>query len=80
MEEYCNSRNRQMQERERGVLTRAGLIFLIAGMILTALSACLITYVLKMTIAMTGISFLLTGIGGALAGLLLVAISLKKVI
>ncbi|MCI6991909.1 MAG: hypothetical protein MR892_00490, partial [Clostridiales bacterium] len=62
------------------VLSGAGLFVLIAGIILTAMSSCLIAYVLKMTVAMTGVSFLITGIVGALAGLALAALSLKKVV
>lgn len=80
IEEYCNRRNSQMQKRKSGVLTGASLFVLIAGIILTAMSACLITYVLKMTVAMTGVIFLLTGIAGALAGLVLVVLSLKNAV
>ncbi len=78
MEEYCSRKNRERQAKRSAVLSGAGL--LIAGIILTAMSSCLIAYVLKMTVAMTGVSFLITGIVGALAGLALAALSLKKVV
>lgn len=80
MEEYCSRKNRERQAKRAAVLSGAGLFVLIAGIILTAMSSCLIAYILKMTVAMTGVSFLITGIVGALAGLALVALSLKKVV
>lgn len=70
MQEYCESRNSERQERK--MVSIWNILFLIAGVILATLSVCLVVYVMKLGIAMTGAVFCATGVAGTLGGIALI--------
>ena len=78
MQEYCSRKNEERKQGRRSAFSAISLMLIIGGMILAVLSGCLIAYVLKMTLEMTGVYYLAMGIGGAAAGLGMTILGLIK--
>ncbi|MDO4176244.1 MAG: hypothetical protein Q4D99_02050 [Bacillota bacterium] len=69
MQEYCSRKNEESKNKRYRGFSRISLLLIIAGMVLAVLSGCLIAYVVRLTVEMTGIYYLAMGIGGAVTGL-----------
>lgn len=78
MQDYCQRRNEERGNGRPRIFSTISLLLIIAGAVLAVMSGCLIAYVLRMTVEMTGLYFLFMGIGGALAGMGMAIIGLIK--
>lgn len=78
MQEYCEQRNNERKTRRTFAFSTISMVLIIAGAILAVLSGCLIAYVVRMTLEMTGVYFLITGIGGAVIGMGMTILGMVK--
>lgn len=71
MQEYCERKNSRREKRAKRMRTFSILNFIIfiAGIVLAALSTCLVAYVLKMNLVFADPVFIAVGAAGIAAGI-----------